>query len=79
MYNQRPITLSNTNWMQDKSTKEQRQLIDVVLRRRLQLDYNQLLEICNQFRKGTEPIKDIGQLTKGEAMKVIDVLKSRLS
>lgn len=74
------ITLSNTNWQNDKSTKEQRQLIDAVLRRQLRLDYKQLLEICNQYRSGDRErvITDIGQLTKGEASKVIDVLKGRL-
>ncbi len=70
------ITLNNTNWQDDKSTKEQRQRIDVVLRRRLRLDYKQLLEICT--KEVGRKIIDISQLTKGEASRIIDLLQEKL-
>lgn len=68
------ITLTNTNWQDDKSTKEQRQRIDVVLRRNLRLDYAQLLSICS--KEVGRKIIDLTQLTKGEASNIIDLLQN---
>ena len=70
------ITLPNTNWQDDKSTKEQRQLIDVELRRKLWLSYSDLLKVIAV--ELDRPIHDIEQLTKGEASRIIDLLKSKI-
>lgn len=71
------ITLYNPNWQDDKSTKQQRQLIDVELRRKLWLTYAELLDLCSQ--QAGRQIKDIGQLSKGEASKIIKLLLNRAS